>query len=246
MYVGLKPEGFNRSDAIINWSDDAGGVDKLRFLFTTTQLSLPGPINPLRGDSQNGYEFMRMQSYSPINNSAGFPVGHIGIGPLFTDAFAPRSRLHLHAEDQLSNYTQYSNQGSTNSGNNESSGFRVGIVGNINNLINGIPVVYNQENRPLLLSANGNTTSINGFRTDERVRIMAFNTPTVLPSGGYGVYGPGSIVPNTNITRMSISHNPAQPVTRPLSLLHLGYNTGSLLSPASTDGWRQWMDVGCL
>ena len=25
MYVGLKPEGFNRSDAVINWSDDAGG-----------------------------------------------------------------------------------------------------------------------------------------------------------------------------------------------------------------------------
>ncbi|MBC7863294.1 MAG: tail fiber domain-containing protein, partial [Bacteroidia bacterium] len=50
---------------------------------------------------------------------------------------------------------------------------------------------------------------------------------------------------NTDITRVSISHNPASPVTRPLSLLHLGYNTGAAsFSGASTDGWRSWMDIG--
>lgn len=42
MYVGLKEEhGSNRSDAVINWSDDAqpgagGGIDKLRFIFTSS------------------------------------------------------------------------------------------------------------------------------------------------------------------------------------------------------------------
>ncbi len=41
MYVGLKSEGNNRSDAIIGWNDDVGndgssnGADKLRFVFTT-------------------------------------------------------------------------------------------------------------------------------------------------------------------------------------------------------------------
>lgn len=62
MYVGLKQEaGTNRSDAVVNWSDDQVN-DKLRFLFTSTLLTLPGNVNPLRGDSRDGYEFMRMQN----------------------------------------------------------------------------------------------------------------------------------------------------------------------------------------
>ena len=43
---------------------------------------------------------------------------------------------------------------------------------------------------------------------------------------------------------MAISHNPNNPITRPLSLLHLGYNTGAVAITPGTDGWRSWMDIG--
>jgi hypothetical protein len=69
---------------------------------------------------------------------------------------------------------------------------------------------------------------------------MQIGTPTLLPAGGFGVYNPGAL--NTNFTRMSVSHNPTNPVTRPLSLMHLGYNAGIPLG--GTDGWRSWMDIG--
>lgn len=64
-----------------------------------------------------------------------------------------------------------------------------------------------------------------------------------MVSCGMGVNNPAGL--GTNLTRVAISHNPAQPVTRPLSLLHLGYNTGLSSTPVgSTDGWRSWMDIG--
>ena len=117
---------------------------------------------------------------------------------------------------------------------------RIGIIGNSNANANGTAAIYNQELKPILLSTNANSNTINPVigATRERVRITNVNTPTNLPTGGMGIYNPGSI-PN-NITRMSISHDPTAPVTRPLSLVHLGYNTSLL----STDGWRKWMDVG--
>ena len=77
MYVGLKNEfatmGANRSDAVINWSDDVGGssgVDKLRFIFTASANGNGSGTNPLDGASFNGYEFMRMVSMPGIVNSA--------------------------------------------------------------------------------------------------------------------------------------------------------------------------------
>lgn len=107
MYVGLKEEGFNESDAVVSWSDDTGS-DQLRFIFTSTLLTLPGAVNPLRGDSRNGYEFMRMTT-SGVNNHMGFPVGYVGIGPLFTNSLAPQNRLHINAESGLPTYMQITN-----------------------------------------------------------------------------------------------------------------------------------------
>ena len=102
--------------------------------------------------------------------------------------------------------------------------------------------MYNQENRHLLFSTNANAGQVSPTNTQERMRVTAVSAPTALPTGGYGNYNPGGIIGNR--TRVSISHNPNNPVTRPMSLLHLGYNVGSPLLPGSLDGWRNWMDVG--
>lgn len=128
MYVGLKPDvtTTNRSDAIINWSDDAGtggGVDKLRFLFTSVAPGNGSNTNPLSGSSFDGYEFMRMVSIPGVLNSAGYPIGHVGIGPVFTNALPPQSRLHLNAENNIECFSQFSNQGT---GQGAQDGLRVG------------------------------------------------------------------------------------------------------------------------
>ncbi|PHR49618.1 MAG: hypothetical protein COA32_00375 [Fluviicola sp.] len=236
LYVGLKDEGFNRSDAIFAWGDDGGGnaLNNARFIFAGT-----APVNgsctncPTNSSGLNGREVLRMN-----------PNGNIGIGPLFVQNNQPKSTMHLHIENNLSNWLQISNQnlGLTPNLISQSDGLRIGIFGSANNLVNGNAMIYNQENRHLLFSTGSGTGITTPTNTRERMRITAVANPTELPNGNIGNYNPGNI--NGNRTRVAISHDPANPVTRPLSLLHLGYNTGSFLFPGTTDGWRSWMDVG--
>ena len=121
---------------------------------------------------------------------------------------------------------------------NANNGFRWGILGAPAAIQNGNAFIYNQEKRHLIFST-GNATPTNMAATGERMRITAIENPTTLAGGaGYGVYNPAGL--NSTYTRISISEDPATPVTRPLSLVHLGYNTQG----AGNDGWRNWMDVG--
>ena len=226
MYVGLKTElPSNQSDAIINWSDDAagGGPDKLRFIFTESTPTGNGVgTNPRDGRSLNGYEFMRMQTIPQLTNTAGFPIGHVGIGPMFTAALRPANRLHVNAEDNLLTFIQVSNASGTGQTGND--GLHFGYPTTTPTFLTAH--INQKENDNLVMLTN----------QGERLRVSHIGNisiPTMNPGG----------IAN-NITRVSISHNPANPVTRPLALLHLGYNTGSILNPTNTDGWRPWMDVG--
>ncbi len=250
MYVGLKQEiGTNRSDAIVNWSDDpngSSGPDKLRFIHTGANLGNGGTqTDPRDPFSLDGYEYMRMTAQGAVN-ALGYASGHIGIGPLFTTANFPQARVHMHSEDDLTNYIQISINASTGIG--ATDGTRLGVLGAQNNLAEeGNALLYNQEQDRHLLFSTGYATPTNIANTRERVRLTSYDAPTTLPNGIYGNYIPdaANVPVNTDITRMSISHNPLQPVTRPLSLLHLGYNTGAVsFLPGPTDGWRAWMDIG--
>ena len=248
MYVGLKQEGTNRSDAIINWSDDptgSAGPDKLRFIHTGANLGNGNNQTDQRDPfALNGYEYMRMTAQGP-NNALGYASGHIGIGPMFTQINFPQSRVHMHSEDNLNTFLQISNNTSTGIG--AADGIRLGILGDQNSINEeGNALLYNQEKKHLLFStAHATPSDINN--SNERMRITSWETETSLPNGSYGTYipDPNNLPTSTDITRVSISHNPAFPVTRPLSLLHLGYNTGgSSLTPGATDGWRSWMNIG--
>jgi hypothetical protein len=232
MYIGMRADtvngAVNRSDAVITWSDDAtttGGVDKLRFLFTGPANANTNIINPLSSTSRNGYEYMQMSASPNQINSSNEPVGNIGIGPLFTDAQAPQNRLHINSEDNLAVYTQISNANGT--GQTANDGLHIGLpITSANNLEARIDQKENDR-----LTFFTNTTNGGG----ERMRITHINA---LNNGVN--FNPNG-VQATNLTRIGISHNPASPVTRPLSLLHLGYNTANA---TSNDGWRPWMDVG--
>jgi hypothetical protein len=183
-------------------------------------------------------------------------TGQVGIGPRFNNANQPKSTLHQHQQNAASSWMQITNQymntpaaiqtGPTAI--NATNGFRFGILGNNQKIKNGNAYVYNQEERHLIFSTNHVTPTDAQF-TNERMRITSISAPTNLTNGGnaaFGVWNPGAL-PNQDVTRVAISHNPATPVTRPLALLHLGYNTGNPLTPflgPTTDGWRKWMDVG--
>ncbi len=224
MYVGLKTEtNNNRSDAVINWSDDYNngpGPDKLRFIFTGSTPTGDGVAGASAYDANglNGYEYMRMQPYPAVTNSANFPIGHIGIGPDFTNALPPQNRLHINAENNLATFIEISNtQGTGQTGND---GLHIGYPTTIPTFLTA--QINQKENDNLVMLTN----------QGERIRVSHIGNVSTANMN------PGGLA--NDLTRVSISHNPLTPVTRPLSLLHLGYNTQG----ATNDGWRNWMDVG--
>lgn len=249
MYVGRKSEGtgpstIDQTDAIIAWADDGSGPpfsgpDNMRFIFTFGNAAgTSAPNGDLTGGGMDGREVMRMTA-----------IGNVGVGPRFDNSFQPQSTYHQHQENNLSSWMQVTNQmittgvpsstGPTFIGPND--GFRWGILGAPTALENGNAFIYNQEQRHIIFST-GVPTPTNMTATLERVRITALENPTVLPTGGYGVYNPTTLPLNT--TRVAISENPIFAIQRPMSLLHLGYDVGFLSPPASVGGWRPWMDIG--
>jgi hypothetical protein len=239
MYMGMKNEGSNRSDAIINWADDASDVDKLRFLFTGKASTGNGDDNnPLNGASLNGYEFMRMQTVPAIVNEVNYPVGHVGIGPLFTNVLTPQNRLHINAESGLPTYMQITNAASSTlpgTGQTGFDGLKLGTEAILNGSVNRqYGFLQWQENTPFVLQSDWDATA-GGVTGGERLRVTSVGALVNTETNTYG----GLITP-TNVTRVSVSHSGAAPVTKPLSLMHLGYNgVGS-----SAGGWRPWMDIG--
>lgn len=243
MYVGHRSLSASaQTDAVIQWANDAAtgpfGPDNMVFLYTQGNGTNPSTnTDDLAGNDFDGREIMRLTG-----------TGMVGIGPRFDNANLPTSTLHQHQENSASSWIQISNQrmsaGATNTGPTVTApndGFRIGIVGNATLNQNGNACIYNQELRHLLFGTNASTNSVNipSGVTLERMRITAINAPTNLTGGGYGTYTPSGSTTPANRTRVSISHNPAQPVTRPMSLFHMGYNVG-----ITQDGWRPWMELG--
>lgn len=244
MYVGMKKVGTNRSDAAVSWGDDVGspeGPDNLLFLFNTTMNSLPGALNPLVGNSANGYEMMRMTACGPLNEF-NFQAGYIGVGPLFTDLNKPQNRMHINAESALPTFMQISNVPSPTlpgTGQGGTDGLKLGIqnfLAPMGNRVYGY--LQWQENTPFIVQT-ASLGSGSSAATGERLRITSIGALNNTEGGGYG----GLTVP-TNRTRIAISVDGATPMTRPKSLLHIGYEYGTPLT--SIQGYRKWMDLGVL
>ena len=259
-YFGMRkvgnPSNLSKSitETTICWSNDVPGdygPDDMVFRFLGGNASPNGSTisNVLTTENDlDGRHVARFTNDGLMGLGNTFGVNGPGDPVLYA---RPQSLLHLSFSSNSGIWSQYTNRGNatgTTQGTGEavSDGLRIGIFGSTNNNVNGIAAIYNQENRPMLFSTGANTFTMNPLNGEsyERVRIMSANTPTFLlaaPLGGsfYGQYNPAGVPANT--TRFSISHNPTNPVTRPLSLLHIGYNT---TNPNVLDGWRPWMDVG--
>ena len=223
MFFGQRATGgLDVTDVVIGWADNSGagssGPDNMVFNF----LAGSGAgTDDLSGTANNGREIMRLTGY-----------GNIGVGPRFNNNWQPQSTYHQHQENSAASWMQITNQSSPLPGNVTTSvtgptpiTANDGLKWGINTANTGY--LYNQENNHLIFSTN----HIAG--TNERMRITHIGAP--------GTPNPAGFFP-ADISRVGISHNPSLPLTNPLALLHLGYNTG--FGGAATDGWRNWMDVG--
>lgn len=249
-YVGMRQVGTDAdvSEMVISWSNDGGGPlygpDDMAFRFTSNGDGNTSISSNLQ--TNNDLDGLHVARFTPTGE---FGLGNtFGVNPVGTPAnlyVRPASLGHYSLSNLRSVWQQFTNRDGTTgtgTGENETDGVRFGIIGNSNTNINGTGALYNQENRALLFSTNATTNAINMASgvTNERLRLMSVGTPTYLSGGSFGTFNPAGL--NANFTRMAVSHNPASPITRPLSLLHLGYNSAAA-TPA-TDGWRTWMDLG--
>lgn len=160
MYVGMKAEGFNRSDAVIDFGDDNSGTafNNFRILFTAPGLPKD--------------DFLEIARYTA--------TGNIGFGPVFTNATQPASLLHLNRDKKKSVWFQITNQNGT--GQSSKDGLRLGIrQGN-----NASAYLRWQENTPFIVQTDWNNTA-GGINAGERMRVTSIGSAGVpQPAGASG------------------------------------------------------------
>lgn len=222
-YLGSRAVDNDLTELTLTWGNNDGnafpGPDDMVFRFTTTGNGNTA-ISPNR-NNPNDIDGRHIARFTP--------EGRFGLGNTFGFAsqgyVRPQSEFHMSEQGNNGIYAQITN---TVVGETENDGMRWGVLPTQEG-----GFAY-QENQPLRFFTDWNNAP-GGIINGERLRITTVNAP--------GVPNPNPQL-TANTTRVSISHDGANPVTQPRSLLHLGYNTGSIGNPASTDGWREWMDVG--
>lgn len=236
-YIGLRKlsnddDEEDITETTIAWTDNNGSngwsSDDLQFRFIAGNQ---GGVNNLStADDLDGLHIARFTATGKIGFGNTFGMNASGMTPT-VPYVAPQNLLHMSLSGNQPVFLQITNRddagGTSGTGETASDGLYLGLPTTATNNKPGI--FSNRENDRLLFRTNDLGTNNDG----ERMRIMHTGALNA------GVTFPGTLA--ENFTRVSISHNPANPVTRPMSLLHLGYNVDN---PTSNDGWRNWMDVG--
>lgn len=219
MFVGPKRVGANDvTNAVFAWGDNglggSSGPDNMIFTF----IGGTGTGTDLDGGGPDGREIMRLSG-----------PGNVGIGPRFYNNNQPQSDLHINRENSVGSWLQLSYQNLFSASTPPGSGTYTSTRGLRMGMSSGIGYLYNQENAHLIFSTNAATNTSTGLAR-ERMRITHI--------GASGI--PATAAANS--TRVAISLNPANPLTAPRSLVHIG----EPLSQLFTDGIRDWMNVGYL
>jgi hypothetical protein len=236
-YMGLRKlgTGFDITETVIGWADNAGagsvGPDCVAFRFFGGGNGSTTISNNLQ--SVNDLDGLHVAQFAPTGE---FALGNtFGVNAPGTPAglyVRPQSLMHLSLDGNRQVWSQYTNQ---TTGQTQTDGLRMGIA-QAANFINGY--LRWQENTPFIVqsayTASGATAT-----SGERMRI------TSIGALNNTVGNFGGLTTPTNRTRIAISSDGSNPITKPLSLLHLGYNTGNTTPLINnTDGWRAWMDLG--
>lgn len=248
-YFGLRQigTGLDWTETVMNWSDNQGGLeDDMCFRFTgaptsSTTIDMANLRSTVDLDGLHIARYTANGRYALGNTfgyiaAPGHPLGYV----------APQSLFHMSydrqngAANEAYGFMQvtYRDAGAVlGSGETEQDGLRLGIDNDI--ITSGGTSSLSsylrwQENTPFIIQTDWNNTP-GGIQQGERLRVSSINAPGV----------PNPLNLNANTTRVAISYDGSNPITQPRSLLHLGYNTGTLLGPGgAADGWRNWMEIG--
>jgi hypothetical protein len=236
------------TETVLLWSDNSlnsDGPDRLVFRFAGFGGTDGNSVNAnrLSNTDLDGLHVAQFTGTGLMGLGNTFGVNATGMAAAaYID---PQSLMHMSYDRrngaQFESYgfmqmTYRDATGIIGSGETSQDGLRLGIDNDIINL-GGVSHLSGylrwQENSPFIIQSDWDN-SAGGIQNGERMRIATVSSP--------GVPNPGL---NANTTRVAISHNGAQPVTAPRSLLHLGYNTGlNSQTSGAVDGWRPWMDIG--
>ncbi|MBI3240024.1 MAG: hypothetical protein HYZ43_14470 [Flavobacteriia bacterium] len=268
-YMGLRKVGSlantEITEMVINWTDnDAGapyGPDDFAFRFTTA-----GAGNPVI----NQNDVRTSTDLDGLHIARFTPTGLIGFGNTF-GVNAPDTPTNLYVRPQSLLHLSYDWKTGTG---NEPYGFMqityrrpltqaLDIIGQGEKVTDGLRFgidndIFNpntnkqhlnaylrwQEASSFVIQTEDDTTFHN-IQQNERMRITSLGAldRDYLNTQYIGLKTP------TDVSRISISHSGSDPLTRPMSLLHLGYNHGQTIGPLPTivkRGWRNWMDLGML
>lgn len=225
-YVGMRSVNnqTNLTEFTLTWSNNPTqfGPDDMVFRFSNNGGRNNLDIDNNLTDNTDG-DGLHVARFTGLGNMGLGPTFGVG-NPLYV---TPQSIMHISRDRRKATWLQITNQNGTRQ--TAQDGLRFGI----RNGNNASAYLRWQEQTPFIIQTDWNNNA-GGVNNGERMRISSINAPGVPHPVG---------LPN-NTTRVAISHLGNSPITAPRSLLHLGYNTGSQLNPASTDGWRDWMDVG--
>lgn len=266
-YIGLRAVGNanDNTETVITWTDNWGppvgspnnfGPDDLSFRFTAEGIGTQ--TNQILDDlgspfDLDGLHISRFSSTGLIGFGNTF-----GINPSGTPLglyIRPMSLLHLSYQMRNGNaFEGYGFQqityrrpvGSTTDligqGEQETDGLRLGIdnqnwgttptTAHLNSFLR-----WQEASSFIIQSEDGGAPNI---EANERMRVTSIGALNLNYTGAQ-YFGLNA---NNNATRISISENGSIPLTRPKSLLHLGYDYGNL--GTGVEGFRTWMDLGML
>lgn len=261
-YFGLRQvgTGIDVTETVINWTDNVAsppyGPDDMVFRFSTDGSGNP-PIDPnnLRTSADlDGLHVARFAASGLFSlgntfgvNAAGTPIG------LYA---RPQSLFHMSYDWQAGiandpfgfmqvTYRRPTGQATDIIGQGEqvTDGLRFGI----NNIIEGVGTFQHlngylrwQEQSSFIVQTEDDATP--NIQQNERLRVTSIGAL----GANWGTAYIGMTAP-TNVSRLAVSYDGATPLTRPMSLLHLGYNIGGVVGTTQIqNGWRPWMDLGML
>ncbi len=257
-YFGLRKLGSGEdiTETTIAWSDNTEswhpGPDEMVFRFISGQASQSYLTDFSGNNDMDGLHVARFTGAGRmgLGNTFGINMGSsVGYN-------TPQSLMHM--SYQFRSGTQYQPYGYMQVTYRRPNGAVTDIIGQgelatdglrfgIDNTINGNGTMSHlngylrwQEASSFIIQTEDNISP--NIAGNERIRITSTGALKLNYETNYiGIKDP------TNTTRVSISQSGSNPVKKPLSLLHLGYDYGgNLFGLLLPRGYRTWMDLGTL
>ncbi len=256
-YFGLRKVGTGTdiTETAVVWADNAGssgGPDDFVFRFTSGNNST-ATLTDLAADSDaDGLHIGRFAGTGQFglgNTFGAIPTTALYIRPQSLFHMSYQFRANAASQGfgfQQITYRRPLSAGTDIIGQGEAAtdGLRFGIDNVIWTPLGGTSHLnsylrWQESSSFIIQTEDGGAANIDA---NERLRVTSIGALNAI----YNPLMYDGLTSTTDATRISISESGATPLTRPKSLLHLGYDYGGFLGAGGFQGYRKWMDLGVL